>query len=215
VNEREFADGLASVNWLIPSSVIAGPVMRAYQLVQYEIAAAAAATGDAASAETVTPIPGGYQLCSQGTGNGPQCSELTQFVTNPTGRITGVSVDGVPVKGRIATGPASYMSGLAVSGVVAYRSLDVSNKVFVTFKVRDLSYKPINSSPACLATFATPVGTYSADSFSSALPSMLTPGQTVYGYAIFDTTEITGTFTLRSNDGYNLLLASSTLRRVG
>jgi hypothetical protein len=215
LNERGFADGLASANALIPSSVIAGPLMRAYQLDQYEVTATDAAKGTSNGAETVTPIPGGYQLCFTRNGSGQQCDEFTQFITSSAGRITGVSVDGVPVKGRIATGPASQMAGLVVSGVVAYRSLGVGNKIFVAFKVRDLSYKPINSSPACLATLATSTGTYSADGFNSALPSTLTPGETAYGYAIFDTTQTTGTFSLRSNDGYNLLLASSTLSNVG
>src|SRR4051812_7752766 len=45
VNERAFADALASTTALIPSSVISGPTMRAYRLVEYEIAAANAATG--------------------------------------------------------------------------------------------------------------------------------------------------------------------------
>ena len=46
VNERAFADALASTTSLIPSSVISGPVMRAYRLVEYEIAAANAAAGN-------------------------------------------------------------------------------------------------------------------------------------------------------------------------
>jgi hypothetical protein len=215
VNERLFADALASTNPLIPNSVISGPVMRAYRLVEYEIGAAKAATGNPFNAETVTPIPGGYQLCLPDTGNGAQCGDITQFVTNPAGQITGVSVGGVPVEGRIATGSPSQMAGLMVSGVVAYVSLQGGSKVYVAFKVKDVSYKPINSSPACIATFSTSAGTYSADDFKSALPSTLAPGETVYGLAIFNTTKATGTFTLHSNDGYNLLLASSKLHKVG
>lgn len=215
VNERAFADALASTTPLIPGSVISGPVMRAYRLVEYEIAAANAATGNPFSAETVTPIPGGYQLCSPDTGNGAQCGDITQFVTNPAGQITGVSIGGVPVEGRIATGSSSQMAGLKVSGVVAYVSLQGGSKVYLVFKVRDVSYKPVNSNPACLATFSTPAGTYNADDFKSALPSTLAPGETVYGLAIFNTTQVTGTFTLHSNDGYNHLLASSTLHKVG
>jgi hypothetical protein len=215
VNERAFADALASTTSLIPSSVISGPVMRAYQRVEYEITAARAATGNPFSAETVNPIPGGYQLCLPDTGNGAQCGDLTQFITNPAGQITGVSVGSVPVEGRIATGSSSQMAGLMVSGVVAYLSLQGGSDVYVAFKVQDMSYKPINSSPACLATFSTSAGTYNADDFKSALPSILAPGETVYGLAIFNTTQTTGTFTLHSNDGYNILLASSTLHKVG
>jgi hypothetical protein len=189
--------------------------MRAYQLNQYEIAATQAASGNPPGAGTVTPISGGYQLCYTGNGSGQQCDELTQFVTDAAGRITGVSINGVPVGGRIATGPASHMAGLVVSGVVAYLSLDAGDKAIVAFEVRDLSYKPINTSPACLATLATSAGTYNADDFHSALPSTLIPGETAYGYALFDTTQITGTFSLHSNDGYNLLLASSALSQVG
>lgn len=215
VNERAVADALASTTSLIPSSVISGPVMRAYRLVEYEISAAHAATGNPFSAETVTPIPGGYQLCLPNTGTGAQCGDITQFVTNPAGKITGVSVGGVPVKGRIATGSSSQMAGLIVSGIVAYLSLQGGSKVYVTFKIQDVSYKPINSNPACLATFSTRDGTYNADNFNSALPSTLAPGETAYGLAIFNTTQVTGTFSLHSNDGYNLLLASSTLTKVG
>lgn len=214
LNKHAFADGEANGNAVIPSSVIAGSVMRAYQLEQYEVVATYAAKGNPLGAETVTPIPGGYQLCVT-DGGSPPCDEFTQFITDAAGRITGVSVGGVPVQGRIAIGSASHTAGLVVSGVVAYQSLDRSNKVFVAFKVQDLSYTPINSNPACLATFATPTGTYSADNFGSGLPSTLAPGETAYGFALFDTTQITGTFSLHSNDGYNLLLSSSTLSKLG
>jgi hypothetical protein len=214
VNERAFADALASTASLIPSGVISGPVMRAYRLGEYEINAAHAATGNPFSAETVTPIPGGYQLCLPDIGAGAQCGDITQFVTNSAGQITGVSVGGVPVEGRIATGSSSQMAGLMVSGIVAYLSLLGGSKVYVTFKAQDVSYKPINSNPACLATFSTRDGTYNADNFNSALPSTLAPGETVYGLAIFNTTQVTGTFSLHSNDGYNRLLASSTLTKL-
>lgn len=119
------------------------------------------------------------------------------------------------MEGRIAAGSSSQMAGLMVSGVVAYLSVQGGSDVYVAFKVQDVSYKPINSSPACLATFSTSAGTYNADDFKSALPSTLAPGETVYGLAIFNTTQTTGTFTLHSNDGYNILLASSMLHKVG
>src|SRR5215813_3521015 len=67
-NEHDFADGLAGANSLIPSSVVAGPVMHAYRIVQYELAQGDAAAGQPDSAETVTQVPGGYQLCSPDTG---------------------------------------------------------------------------------------------------------------------------------------------------
>jgi len=209
-NEREFADGLASANSLIPSSVVAGPVMHAYRMVQHELNQGDAAAGQPDSAETVTEVPGGYQLCAPDTGNGSHCDVLTNFTTDSAGRVTGVSVNGVPVAGRIATGPVSRTGGLVVSGIVAYRSLSNAGKIFVTYKVHDVSYKAINSSPAALATFSG----YSEDDFNSVDVSTLAPGVTTYGYGLFGTTKISGPFELRSNDGYNRLLASSTLHKV-
>lgn len=209
-NERAFADGLASANSLIPSSAIAGPVMRAYRLVQYEGNQGDSAAGQPDSAGTVSPVPSGYQLCWSDTSGNSKCDVFSHFTTDSAGRVTGVSVNGVPIAGRIATGPTSRVGGLVVSGIVAYKSLDNAGKVYIAYKVHDDSYKAINSSPAALATFSG----YSEDSFNSVDPSTLAPGVTTYGYSYFGTTKLNGPFELRSNDGYNRLLASSTLHKV-
>lgn len=211
VNEREFADALAASTATIPSQIGAGPVMRAYLSFEQAFSAAAAATGNPGSAATVSSIPGGYQLCYS---NGSGCQDFTAFTTNNAGAITGVSVNGQPVAGRIATGADSAMQGLVVSDAIAYRLTGAQNMIAVTFKVHDVSYRPINNDPAVLGTFDTPAGQLSVDVANSALPASLSPGETVYGYATFDTTQVTGTFRLRSNDGYDLLLASTVIYKA-
>ena len=109
MNERAFADALASTTSLIPSSVIGGPVMRAYQRVEYEITAAHAAAGNPFSAETVTPIPGGYQLCLPDTGNGAQCGDpLSSSPTQP-GRSLVCPSEAYPWKvGSLPDHPAEW-----------------------------------------------------------------------------------------------------------
>jgi hypothetical protein len=211
INEREFADGLASSTSAIPPQLVAGTVMDTYIRFEQAFSAAEAAVGNPEQASTVSPIPGGYQLCGN---DGSGCDDLTGFTTNMAGLITGVSVNGQPVSGRIAAAHDSNMQGLAVSDVISYRLTGSQNIVAVTFKIHDLSYQPINNNPAALATFDTPAGQVSADISSSALPSSLSPGETVYGFAAFDTSQVTGTLELRSNDGYNLLLGSAILQEA-
>jgi hypothetical protein len=102
----------------------------------------------------VTPIAGGYKLCPPDTGNGSGCVSVTQFTTNQAGQVTGVSVNGEPVAGRIATAPAATSDGLTISGVVAYRLTGTPDKVAVAFKLTGNGYRPVNTSPALLASLS-------------------------------------------------------------
>lgn len=210
-NERRFAEATAGSVITIPPQLVAGPVMRAYIYFEHAFSAADAATGNPDSASTVSSILGGYQLCSS---DGSGCDDFTAFITNTAGQVTGFSVNGQPVAGRIATGSNSTIHGLVVSDVIAYRLTDAQNLVAVTFRIHDVSYRPINNDPAALATFDTPAGHLSEDDSNSALPSSLSPRETIYGYAAFDTTHVTGRFELRSNDGYDLLLAATVMHKV-
>lgn len=187
--------------------LVAGPVMSAYILYQHESTAADVAAGNTGPAEIMSTIPGGYRLC------GGDCHDFTAFTTNAAGQITGLSVNGEPVAGRIATGTSSSMQGLDVSGVVAYRRTG-AQAVTIVFKARDVSYGPYSGFglPAVLATFTTSRGKISADSDSS-LPLSLSPGDTVYGAADFLFTDIPGTLELTSNDGHNLQLAVISLTK--
>jgi hypothetical protein len=103
---------------------------------------------------SVTQKGGGFKLCWPDTGNGPGCEAFTQFTTNHAGQITGVSVNGQPVAGRIATAPPAKSGGLTISGVVAYRLTAAQNVVAVAFKLTDNSYRPVNTSPALLASLS-------------------------------------------------------------
>ena len=103
----------------IPPQLVAGPTMRAYIRFQHAFSAADAATGNPESASTVSSIPGGYQDCAS---DGSGCINLTAFTTNTAGQITGVSVNGQSVAGRIGVGTSSAMQGLVMSDVISYGS---------------------------------------------------------------------------------------------
>jgi hypothetical protein len=210
-SEQAFADGLATSASVVPASAVSGPVMTDYATFEQLFASALNASGNPNQAETVAPISGGYELCLSGS----TCTSYTAFTTDSAGQVTGVSVNGQPVAGRLAAGPDSTMSGLTVSDVFAYRLTVEQNLVAVTFRIADTSYTPINTSPAEIATFVTSAGTLSTDdNYAVLMPATLAPGQVATGVAVFDTTGITGTFELRSNDGYSSLLASSVLQEV-
>jgi hypothetical protein len=205
-SELAFVKALAQGRIIVKPQLVAGPVMTAYFSFQQELDAAMAATGNPGTARSVSSVPGGYRLCVATV-----CTDFTAFTTNATGQITGVSVNGHPVKGHIATGGSSSMQGLRVSDVIAYR---LTTPVGIVFKIQDVSYPVSKASPPAAgpsAAFSTPSGQVPADISESALPSSLSPGVTVYAEATFDTTDVTGTFELLSNDGFNLLLASSTI----
>jgi hypothetical protein len=97
-----------------------------------------------------------------------------------------------------------------MSDVAAYRATDAQGKVAVVFKLTDTSYKPVNTSPSLLAN----LNGASDNTFEDALPSVIEPGDTVYGQAGFDVPQITGLFCLEPNDGFGEHLPCTTLSKV-
>ena len=158
----------------------------------------------------MTPTARGSKLCWQDSGSGSGCESFTQFTTSHGGQITGASVDGQPIAGRIATAPAATSAGLTISDVVAYRVTDAQNLVAVAFKLTDDSYRPVNTSPALLAS----LNGASDDTNQDALPASLAPGDNLYAEAGFDITQISGLFCLQPNDGFGEHLPCTTLRKV-
>jgi hypothetical protein len=209
-NERVVADALAQSIPVIPAGVVGGAVMRAYARFEHAYGAALGAGGQPAPSDSVTQIAGGFKLCWPDTGNGSGCDAFTQFTTNHAEQVTGASVNGQPVAGRIATAPAATSDGLTISGVAAYRLTDAQNLVAVAFKLTDTSYRPVNTSPALLASLSGA----SDDASKDALPATLAPGDTLYAAAVFDITQITGLFCLQPNDGFGEHLPCTTLSKV-
>jgi len=205
-NERLFADAMAASIPVIPARSIAGPMMRAYARFQHALGAAWGAAGQPAADESVAKIAGGFKLCDQSS----DCFAYTQFTTNHAGQVTGVSVNGQPVAGRMATAPAVTSGGLTISDVAAYRLTSAQNLVAVAFKLTDSGYRPINTSPALLASFSGA----SNDSENDALPATLRPGDSLYTAAYFDITQITGQFCLQPNDGFGEQLPCTILHKV-
>ena len=209
-NERLFADGMAASIPVVPARVVAGAVMRAYVRFEHAYGAAAGAVGQPFPSDSVTQIGGGFKLCWPDTGNGSGCEAFTQFTTNHAGQVTGVSVNGQPVAGRIATAPPATSGGLTISGVVAYRLTAAQNVVAVAFKLTDNSYRPVNTSPALLASLSGASDDVNLDS----LPATLAPGDTLYAEAGFDINQITGRFCLQPNDGLGEQLPCTTLSKA-
>jgi hypothetical protein len=208
--ERLFADGMATSIPVIPARAVADTLMRAYARFEHAFGAAWAAVGQPNPGASVTQIAGGFKLCGPDTGNGSGCVTFTQFTTNHTGQVTGVSVNGQPVAGRIATAPAATSGGLTISDVVAYRLTDAQNLVAVAFKLTDNSYRPVNTSPALLASLSGA----SDDLNQDALPATLAPGETLYAAAGFDITHVSGLFCLQPNDGFDEHLPCTTLSKA-
>jgi hypothetical protein len=206
-NERVFADGEAASIPVFTPQVVAGALMRAYIRFQHAYGAAEAAVGSPSPEGSAIPLgSGGFKLCYGSSG----CVAFTQFTTNHAGQITGVLVNGQPVAGRIATAPATSSGGLTISKVVAYRLTSAQNLVVVAFKLTDNGYRPVNTSPALLASF----GGASDDVSNDALPATLTAGDSLYAAAAFDITQITGLFCLQPNDGFGEHLPCITLSKV-
>jgi hypothetical protein len=215
-NDRAFAYGEAAsvIDAGTLRGTVAGPVMVPYVRFQAAATQAAAASGSPIPAQSVTPVPGGYNLCGDDGNGGTSCVAYTAFQHNAAGRITGVSVGGQPVAGRIATGPDNTGSTLAITNVEAYRVVS-SGQVDVTFTVKNISSAALTGSPPFLAIFnPTGGGQFNEDDNSSILPGSLQPGESAAAVAVFDTHAITGTFSLRTNDGYESVLTSTTLSTV-
>jgi hypothetical protein len=209
-NERLLAYSFTQPIPAIPAQTIAGAEMLAYAQFEHAYAAALAAIGQPAPTPSVTQITGGFKLCASGTVDASACDTFTEFTTNQEGQITGASVNGQPIAGRIATAPNASSGGLTISNVVSYQLTDAQNQVSVAFMLTDNSYRPINTSPALLAS----LNGASDDVNEDALPATLAPGDTLYAEAGFDVPQITGLFCLEPNDGFGEHLPCATLSKV-
>ena len=209
-NERLLADGMAVSIPVVPDRAVSGVVMGAYVQFEHAYGAAWGTVGRPVPSESVTQIADGFKLCSPDTGNGSGCDTFTQFTTNHAGQITGLSVNGESVVGRIATAPTATSDGLTISGVAAYQVTGMQNMVAVAFKLTDSSYRPVNTSPALLASLSGA----SDDMNQDALPATLAAGDSLYAAAEFDITQVTGLFCLQPNDGFGEHLPCTTLSKV-
>lgn len=194
---------------VISAQSVAGPLMRAYIRFEHADGAAWGAAGQPNPASTVTQTPAGFKLCWATSSGGTSCDTFAPITTNGAGQIAGVSVNGEPVAGRVATAPDSSSDGLTITDVTAYR-LTGQQLVLVAFKLTDASYTPINTSPALLAS----LGGASNESGQDALPDGLAPGDAVYAAALFGVTSPTGLFCLEPNDGFGEHLPCTTLAEV-
>jgi hypothetical protein len=194
-NERLIADGVAASIPVVPTRAVAGPLMLAYVRFEHAYGAAWGAVGQPSTAESVARIAGGFRLCWPSTGNSRSgCDRFTKFTVNQASQVTSVSVNGEPVAGRLTTAPAAMSDGLTISGVVAYR-LTGAQAVAVAFKLTDNGYRPSATSPALLAS----LNGASQDVSQNALPNFLAPGDVLYAAAVFDVTQVSGTFCLQPN----------------
>jgi hypothetical protein len=118
------------------------------------------------------------------------------------------------ISSKIAVATPGSGSQLAISDVVAYRA-GGSSEIYVAYKVRNVSGQVFgNGNPAWLAVFdPTGGGEFQYDNNNSIIPGNLQPGESAFEAVAFGTTTPTGRFTLRSNYGYEAVLASSTLRK--
>jgi hypothetical protein len=76
----------------------------------------------------------------------------SQFTANHAGQINGGVRGWAAGRWGIAIAPAATSEGLTISGVVAYKLTGPENQVAVAFKLIDNSYRPVNTSPALLAS---------------------------------------------------------------
>jgi hypothetical protein len=213
-NERLLVNGLASNSYSGLGKTVAGPVMHSYLRQEAHAVEADAAAGSPDPTGTVSTIPGGYQDCSTNSNGDTTCNGFTGFRTDAAGRITDATVDGQLISARLAVGTSTTSSRLVISDVGSYVPTAAS-KVVVSFKVRNVSSHAITGSPPFLALFdPAGGGQFSEDDNYSVLPGAgLQPGESALAYAVFDTREFTGQFSLRTNDQLMTVLASAQLRR--
>lgn len=119
-------------------------------------------------------------------------------------------MNGKLLANRIAVAPTATSGGLTISDITAYELTSIQDVVEVAFKLTDTSYRPVNTSPALLAS----LGGASDDTNKDALPTTLAPGDSVYAAAGFDITQTTGLFCLQPNDGFSEHLPCTTLSKV-
>jgi hypothetical protein len=214
-NERTFVTWLTGTltNPGNVSSTVSGPAMLAYIQIQTMNGMAAAAIGHPVPPETVTTIPGGYKGCATVNGN-TSCDTFIDWVTDASGRITDLNIDGELVASKIATCSGATGSQLAITDVVAYRPSSASSFVEVDYKVRNVSGHVFgDGSPAWLDILDPTNGDQQReDDTSSILPRSLQPGASAIEALVFDTPTPTGTLTLRANDTQQSVIASCTLR---
>jgi hypothetical protein len=218
VDDTASANEQAFVNWLASSSsdtspvvgAISGPVMGNYVKFEELFDQAYAADGQPLSPETMTTIPGGYQLCATSDGS-TSCDSFTGWQTNAQGRITDLDVDGQLIAPRLAAGRPNGGSQLAISDVLSYRP-GGSDEVVVVYKVRNVSGQAFgDGNPAWLAVLDTSGGEFQEDENNSVVPDNLQPGESAVELVAFATQTVTGEFSLRTNNGYNAELATSAL----
>ena len=192
-------------------SSVAGPVMPHYIRMQALWDTAYAAAGDSAQPGSVTQIPGGFQSCWPGATG---CQSYTGFRSDGSGRITDFLVNGESVSSRLSIGADSTGSGLEISSVSAYLSTQTGT-VVISFQVRNAGQQTVGSAnPAFLPVFVTSGGSvFNYENSDSVLPGPLPPGESAAVIAVFETRDITGQFSLRSNDQVEQILVSTRLRR--
>jgi hypothetical protein len=213
-SERTFANWLASssTDWSPVANAISGPVMREYVKFQALWDEAMAANGQPVAPETVSTIPGGYQLCATSNG-GTSCDSFTGWQTDGQGHITDLDVNGQLIAPRLAVGKPDTGSQLAISNVISYRPGN-SNEVYVAYKVSNVSGQTFgNGNPAWLAVFDASGGQeFQEDENNSVIPSNLQPGESAVELVAFATQTPTGEFSLRTNDQLETELTASDLQ---
>jgi hypothetical protein len=213
-NERALSNWLAAESQSDSSviSAVSGRVMHDYVKFEALWNAALAAAGSPDAPETVSTIPGGYQLC--GTSNGEtSCVSLTGWQTDSQGSITELDVNGQLIAPRLAAGKPDASSQLAISDVLAYRPGNL-DEVYVAYKVRNVSGQVFgNGNPGWLAVFDTSGGAeFQEDENNSVIPGDLQPGESAVELVAFATRTPTGEFSLRTNDQLETVLATSALQ---
>jgi hypothetical protein len=210
-NELLFARAMAASIKAVPTRTVAGSLMLTYIRFEHAYDAAWAAAGQPNAVASVARIAGGFKLCRPATSNiQAGCERFTRFTVNQAGQVTGLSVDGEPVDGRLASGPDASSGGLRISGVLAYR-LTGAKAVAVAFKLTDTGYRPENAIPAVLAAFN---GASEDTNGRYPLPNFLAPGDVLYAAALFDVTQVAGTFCLQPM-GVATQLPCTTLSKIG
>jgi hypothetical protein len=195
-------------------SYVTGPVMPSYLRMHALWDEVNAAAGSPSQPGTVTAISGGYQICYAQQGG---CQSLTDFHRASNGRITDFAVDGLLISPRLAVGGTYSGSALAFSSVYCYLET-AYGQITVIFEVRNTSGHALGIAKqlAFLPVLVTAGGTrvpYSPE-YSTITDGPIPPGAVTAGVAVFDTTVLTGQFTLRSSTANGQLLAATIFRKL-
>jgi hypothetical protein len=128
---------------------------------------------------------------------GTTCDTFAPITTNGAGQITGVSVNGEPVAGRVATAPWLLLGRTdddRCHRLPAHRPATGSR----CLQAHRHQLRPGQHEPGALASLSGA----SNQSGQDALPDELAPGDAVYAAALFGVTSPTGLFCLEPNDGF-------------